>query len=176
MLTCPKCGIAVEEDVTYCPECGESLKSEAQAEPVARPATEEPAAAQEPVKVLGGSIEKNTFFGLVWIGFCIPCVALFAWVLNLVVLISEKDKLTVEEKRCHGSMFAIMALNFVFIMLNTITVIPYIGWVLGLVIWPVLVVWSVACMVFAIITAIKAFQGGTFKIPLAYQLASMFVK
>ncbi len=160
-MNCVNCGAELQENAKYCEACGSTVAQEEST------VTEEISGAAED-KVLGGSLEKKLFYGLSWIlALFFPTISI---VLNIIVLITDKDKLTLEDKRNSVSIFVMQAFG---IICGLVMIIPIIGWVIGCI---ALLVWAVFATIFCIIAAIKAFNKEEYKIPLVYPIASSFVK
>lgn len=102
-------------------------------------------------KLLGGNMDKKLVMGLSWL---IP-VFFLGPIFGLVAFIMDFKVLDVEEKREFVSIFVCavvaMVLGFTFIV-------------------------PIAVAVFAIIAAVNAFQGKSFKVPGAYHLAAAIIK
>ncbi len=174
-MQCPYCGTTVNESDIFCPNCG--------ADVIAKPEPEEKTTYSSSTqnstqnnynpkykqtvmvedKVLGGSVDKKTFFGLIWLAFCTSCFAFIAFVLNIVVLIIDKDRLTTEEKRCAAAMFVMQIVTAVLLC------IPYLGWL-------ALIFVGIYHFICSLIAALMAFQGKLFRIPIAYHIAAIFIK
>ena len=98
-------------------------------------------------KLFGGNINKNIVMGLSWIP--------FLWLLGLIAFIVDFKTLDVEEKREFVSIFVCVAVS---IVLAITIIVPFVVGIL------------------MVIAAIMAFMGKTFKVPVAYQIASAIIK
>lgn len=96
------------------------------------------------------NLEKKITFSLIWL----LQVLGFGWIVALVVLIADKT-LDVEEKRELVSVIVLAALSAI---LYVTIIVPFVAFV------------------FAIIACVKAFQGGSWKVPAAYQIAAAIIK
>ena len=103
----------------------------------------------EEKKILG--MEKKVAFGLIWL---LQAIFGIGWIVAIIVLVAEKT-IDIEEKREMVSVIVLAALSAI---LSLTFIVPL-----------------VAC-IFAIIACVKAFQGGSWKVPAAYQIAAAIIK
>lgn len=106
----------------------------------------------EEKKFLGGNLTKKLTFGLTWL---LAVVFGWGWIAALVVLIVDKDKLDLEEKR---EMVEVIVCAVASIVLSFTVVVPLIIWVCS------------------IIACVKAFTDKSFQIPGAYHIAKAIIK
>ena len=102
----------------------------------------------ETKKLLNGSVDKNVVMGLSWL------FGIFA----LVAFIVDFKTLDLEEKREFVSILVCWAVTIVLVCTVALSFL------------------SLVVFVFAIIAAINAFQGKSFKVPGAYHLAAAIIK
>jgi uncharacterized membrane protein len=87
------------------------------------------------------------------------------WVTGIVFLIVEKENKIV---RFHAwqSIFTFGAITIIQIILSFI---PFVGWILGIIVWIISVIIWIVCMM-------KAYQGVSFKLPIVGNIAENQVK
>jgi uncharacterized membrane protein len=88
------------------------------------------------------------------------------WISGLVFFLLEKDNKFI---RFHAlqSIIAFGVLTLAAIVISWITLIPFIGWLIGAAFW-------ILCIVVWIICMVKASQGEKFKLPWAGNLAEKY--
>ena len=106
----------------------------------------------EEKKFLGGNLNKKLTFGLTWLA---SILLGFGWVVALIVLIVDKDKLDVEEKR---EMASVIICAIAATVLSVTVVVPLYVWICS------------------IIACVKAFTDGTFQSPGVYHIAKAIIK
>lgn len=104
----------------------------------------------EEKKYLGMS--RNAFFCLTWI---LMALTSLGWIVALIVFLQEHGNMEVEFKRDLVSVFVSAIAAYV---LSCTVIVP------------------LYLFVCSIIAAVKAYQGGSFKIPGVYQIAAAIVK
>jgi len=117
-----------------------------------------PPAPVAPPPVAGGDAPSDTGKILAGIGYLTGIVALIA-------ILIEPYK---NEKFVRQHAFQALALYVVMIVASILNVIPIIGQIIWLVAW-------IAVAVFAIIGAIKAFQGQTYEMPVVYNFIKNYI-
>jgi uncharacterized membrane protein len=126
--------------------------------PEAAPPAAPPAPPAPPVAAPGGDAASDTGKILAGIGYLTGIVALIA-------ILIEPYK---NEKFVRQHAFQALALYVVMIVASILNVIPIIGQIVWLVAW-------VAVAVFAIIGAIKAFQGQSYEMPVVYNFIKQYI-
>jgi uncharacterized membrane protein len=87
----------------------------------------------------------------------------FGWITGLVFFLIEKDD---DFVRFHAKQSIIVfgAITVLSIIFGILFLIPFVGWILGTLLW-------IATLVLWIFLMIKAYQGERFKLPIAGDLA-----
>ncbi|MCL2204366.1 MAG: DUF4870 domain-containing protein [Defluviitaleaceae bacterium] len=90
---------------------------------------------------------------------------LFGAFSGVVVLILERENKFVRFHALQSTLFFLF-LYVIGAILNFVTSIPLLGWLLGLAINPLLVIGGVLMVLVALFLMLKAYEGTTFKIPI----------
>lgn len=107
---------------------------------------------------VGGDVPSDTGKILAGFGYLVGIVALIA-----ILMEPYKNEPFVRQHAIQA-----LALWVISIVLGIVANIPVIGWILGMVV-------GIAVLVFAIIGAIKAFQGQTYEMPVVYNLVKQYI-
>lgn len=134
-MFCPKCGTENPEGTSFCPRCGTGLGLEAKpAEGGAKPEAES-----------STGMSANTAGLLCY---------LFTWITGIIFVVIEKKSTFVK----FHAWQSIMTFGVLTVALLILTWIPFIGWILSILIWILMVVlW--------IILLIQAGTGKMWKVP-----------
>lgn len=140
---CSNCGKEMDDSAAYCPACGKAVAPEVQ--PEAGPGGGGPGPGGLPVPGQVGGIDSKLAGALAYL-----------WIVAIVFLVLEpynRDRFV----RFHA--FQALFLGIAGMIVNFVLgVIPVIGWAL-------LPFWGITVLAFALIAAIKAYQGQTWQIP-----------
>lgn len=138
MAFCGNCGAQVEEGLKFCPGCGNEM-----AAPAVQQAEEVPVQAAEPVTAFDpADIEKNKI------------MAVLAYIIFLIPLLAAKDS---PFAKFHTNQGLILFLAGIAVAI--LSVIPIIGWIIG-------IVAPIAITVLAVIGIIAAAKGEAKELPL----------
>ncbi len=179
-MQCPYCGSIMNEGDIFCPNCGADAAVKKSAK--SNTYTEKTFQMPDTEKVLGGSLDKKTFFGLAWLFNCLS-LATLSLILSIIVLCVDGNKLTKEEKRAaacfpvFAALTTIVSIVYVFALIVSIALCYLL---IGFLILPIVIilflVYMICYFIFSIIACINAFQGKIYRIPLVYKIAALFVK
>jgi uncharacterized membrane protein len=136
---CAACGGQMADNASVCPACGKAAGQSSGGGAAAAPAAS------------GGGLADNVAGGLAY-------VTIIPAIIFLIVEPYSKNKFV----KFHA--FQCLGLAVLGICFSIITVVPVLGWIVGL-------LGHLAVLVLWVICIIKAFQGGKFKIPVIGEFA-----
>ncbi len=87
------------------------------------------------------------------------------WVSGIVFLILEPENKTIK----FHAFQSILVFGVLFVLAMIFTWIPFIGWIIALIIW-------IAFVILWIVLMVKAYQGEKYKVPIAGDLAEKWAK
>ena len=156
MAFCASCGAQLSEGVAFCGSCGAQVGGAA---PAAAPTPGAPA----PAAAAGGGLAPNVAGALAY-------VTIIPAIIFLVMEPYNKDKfIKFHAFQCLFFAAAMVVLWIVMaIMWVVLAFIPVLGWILGMLLWFVLVFGSLGLVIFCIY---KAYNGEKFMLPVIGKLA-----
>lgn len=155
MAACAKCGAALAEGAVFCPSCGQSVGAAG-----AAPLSVGAAPAGAPAAASSGGLTSNVAGAL----------AYFTIIPAIIFLVAEPYKNDKFVKfHAFQCLFVAAAAFVIYFCLAIFALIPVVGWIVGLLLFPLVGLTIFATVVFS---AYKAYNNEKFELPVIGKLAA----
>jgi len=160
MAFCPNCGTQVADGGAFCPSCGKAVNASSAAAP---PPPPPPGAGYSAPATASAPLQENVA-GMLAYFTIIPAI--------VFLLIEPYNRNRFVRFHSFQCLFVAVGLIVIDIALSILTsilhIVPVIGWVVSMILWPL---WGLAVLALWLLLVIKAYQHEIFKLPFVGDLA-----